>query len=152
MSSPHSEQRVETLVEKAEYMETCLEILASKQSISREAYVDDVETRDIVERRFEKLTGAALDIARMLLKDIDGKAPNSNAAAMEDSTTLGYSPSRSLTRWPRPHCSETCWPTSTEMSSITTPCTERCKTSNGIDASSTKYETTWTLLVRCRVL
>jgi len=82
MSSPHSEQRVETLVEKAEYMETCLEILASKQSISREAYVDDVETRDIVERRFEKLTGAALDIARMLLKDIGGKAPNSNAAAM----------------------------------------------------------------------
>lgn len=69
MSSPHSEARVETIIEKAEYMVTCLEILASKQSISRDAYIDDVETRDIVERRFEKLTEAALDIARMLLKD-----------------------------------------------------------------------------------
>lgn len=83
MGSPHSEARVETIIEKAEYMEQCLEILTSKQSISRKAYIDDVETRDIVERRFEKLTGAALDITRMLLKDIDGRAPNSNAAAME---------------------------------------------------------------------
>lgn len=89
MSSPHSETRVETIIEKAEYMDTSLELLASKQSISRDAYIDDVETRDIVERRFEKLTGASLDIARMLLKDIEGQAPNSNAAAMEQLHEVG---------------------------------------------------------------
>lgn len=83
MSSPHDEDRVETIVEKVEYMGTCLEILAEKQSIPRDAYVEDVETRDVVERQFEKLTGAALDVARMLLRDADGRAPNSNAAAME---------------------------------------------------------------------
>lgn len=83
MTSPHSQSRVETIVEKAEYIEECLEILAEKQSISRTAYLKDIETRDIVERRFEKLTEASLDIARMLLKDIDGRAKNSNAATME---------------------------------------------------------------------
>lgn len=82
MSSPHSGDRVETIVEKAEFVESCLEILASKQSVSIETYRDDPELRDVVERRFEKATQACLDVARMLLKDLDGRAPDSNAAAM----------------------------------------------------------------------
>ncbi|MCT9098219.1 DUF86 domain-containing protein [Haloarchaeobius sp. HME9146] len=58
-------------------------ILASKQVISREQYREDIETRDIVGRRFEKATQACIDIARMLLKDIDGRAPNSNPGSMQ---------------------------------------------------------------------
>jgi len=42
-----------------------------------------VEARDVVERRFEKMTGACLDVARMILRDIDGRAPDSNAATMQ---------------------------------------------------------------------
>lgn len=58
-------------------------MLSSKQSISREQYREGPETRDVVERRFEKATQASVDIARVILKDIDGQAPASNAAAME---------------------------------------------------------------------
>ena len=82
MSTPHPDDRVETVVEKAEFVEACLEILATKQSLTDEEYRDDREQRDVVERRFEKMTEACLDVARMLLKDLDGSAPNSNAAAM----------------------------------------------------------------------
>lgn len=82
MSAPHSDDRVETVVEKAEFVESCLEVLAAKQSLAYEEYRNDREQRDVVERRFEKMTQACLDVARMLLKDLDGSAPNSNAAAM----------------------------------------------------------------------
>ncbi|MFC3958824.1 type VII toxin-antitoxin system HepT family RNase toxin [Halovivax cerinus] len=89
MSAPHTDTRVETIIEKAEYMESCLTLLSRTQPIGYDAYVGDVQTRDFVERRFEKLTGAALDIARMLVKDIEGNAPNSNAAAMECLSDVG---------------------------------------------------------------
>lgn len=88
----HDPDRVETIVEKVEYVEECLEILVRKQDVSREQYRSEPETRDVVERRFEKATGACLDIARMLLKDIDGRAPESNAAAMERLHEVGVLP------------------------------------------------------------
>lgn len=59
MPGPHSRDRVETIVEKAEYVEACLEILASKQSVSRAEFRAEPETRDV-----------------------EGQAPRSNAAAM----------------------------------------------------------------------
>lgn len=83
MSDPHGPERVETMVEKAEFVEECLEILAARQSISRDTYRTDTVTRDVVERRFEKASQACVDIGRMLLRDIDGRAPDSNAAVME---------------------------------------------------------------------
>lgn len=79
----HDRDRVETVVEKVEYVEESLAILADKQSVTRDRYRSDPEVRDVVERRFEKATTACLDVARMLLKDIDGRAPESNAATME---------------------------------------------------------------------
>lgn len=82
MSNPHDPERVETIVEKAEYVQTCLEILAANQSVSRESFRERPETRDIVERRFEKASQACIDVARMLVRDIDGHAPASNAATM----------------------------------------------------------------------
>lgn len=83
MADPHGPERVETMVEKAEFVEECLEILAARQSISRDTYRTDTVTRDVVERRFEKASQACVDIGRMLLRDIDGRAPDSNAAVME---------------------------------------------------------------------
>lgn len=82
MSAPHDEERVAIVVEKAAYVENSLEILAGKQAVSREAYRTDVETRHVVERRFEKASQACLDIGRILLRDVDGRAPDSNAAVM----------------------------------------------------------------------
>jgi uncharacterized protein YutE (UPF0331/DUF86 family) len=88
MPDPHGPERVETMVEKAEFVEECLEILAARQSVSREAYRTDTVTRDVVERRFEKASQACIDIGRMLLRDIDGQAPDSNAAVMERLATV----------------------------------------------------------------
>ena len=82
MANPHSRERVETVVEKAEYVEECLEILADKQSVTRDQFRTDTDTRDVVERRLEKASQACIDVARMLLRDIEGEAPGSNAAAM----------------------------------------------------------------------
>ncbi|ACV12119.1 protein of unknown function DUF86 [Halorhabdus utahensis DSM 12940] len=82
MSNPHDPERVETIVEKAEYVETCLEILAANQSVTRESFRENPETRDVVERRFEKASQACIDVARMLVRDLDGNAPGSNAATM----------------------------------------------------------------------
>jgi uncharacterized protein YutE (UPF0331/DUF86 family) len=82
MANPHSHERVETVVEKAEYVRECLEILAERQSVSRAQFRTDTEMRDVVERRFEKASQACIDVARMLLRDIEGQAPGSNAAAM----------------------------------------------------------------------
>lgn len=79
----HDSDRVETVVEKVEYVEECLEILARKQSVDHGQYRSDPEVRDVVERRFEKATSACLDVGRMLLKDVDGHAPESNAATMK---------------------------------------------------------------------
>lgn len=83
MSNPHDPERVEIIVEKAEFVEECLAILASKQSTSRASYRENPETRDVIERRFEKATRACIDVARVILKDVDGSAPTSNAAAMK---------------------------------------------------------------------
>lgn len=81
--APHSRERAEAVIEKVEFVEECLEILATKQSLSKAAFLDSPEDRDVVERRLEKATQACIDIARMLLKDIDGNAPSSYSKAME---------------------------------------------------------------------
>lgn len=83
MSNPHSRDRVSSIVEKVEFVEECLTILAEKQTVDFETYRGDAETRDIVERRFEKGTQACIDIARILLRDIDGTAPDTYAKAMQ---------------------------------------------------------------------
>lgn len=83
MSNPHSQQRVASIVAKAEFVEECITILAEKQTVDFKTYRDDTSTRDIVERRFEKATQACIDIARILLRDIDGTAPDTYAKAMQ---------------------------------------------------------------------
>lgn len=89
VSNPHDSERVETIVEKAEFVEECLELLSANQSLSREVYAEDPVMQDFVERRFEKASQACIDVARMLLRDIDGESPSSNAAAMRRLHTVG---------------------------------------------------------------
>ncbi len=56
-----SGEEVERIVSAVETMEASLGVLADKQSLSRDEYMTDRAARDIVERRFVKLTEAALD-------------------------------------------------------------------------------------------
>jgi uncharacterized protein YutE (UPF0331/DUF86 family) len=70
-------------------VETCLEILADRQSVTRDEYRAAPVVRDVVERRFEKTSQACIDIGRMLLRDIDGRAPDSNAGAMNRLSAVG---------------------------------------------------------------
>jgi hypothetical protein len=51
-----SEDDIERIVSAVETMEASLEVLAEKRSLSREEYTTDRAARDIVERRFVKLT------------------------------------------------------------------------------------------------
>jgi uncharacterized protein YutE (UPF0331/DUF86 family) len=62
------DETAERIVSKAEYIRDCLEILATKQSLTKDAYLADRETQDVVERRFETTIQACLDIASQILK------------------------------------------------------------------------------------
>ncbi|CCQ36827.1 DUF86 family protein [Natronomonas moolapensis 8.8.11] len=77
-----SDDDIERIVSAAETIEESLSVLAAKQSLSRESYRADRETRDVVERRFVKVTEATLDIARTLVVHERGSPPKSNPATM----------------------------------------------------------------------
>lgn len=83
------ENRLERVLMAVETIEASLGVLARKQSIDREAYKNDSDTRDIVERRFVKMTEAALDIGEELLKHERGRPSESNPATMRALAELG---------------------------------------------------------------
>ncbi|WP_242611692.1 type VII toxin-antitoxin system HepT family RNase toxin [Natrinema hispanicum] len=64
-------------------------VLARKQALSREAYHADSDTQDIVERRFVKMTEAAIDIGEALVKHERGTPPASNPQSMRALEELG---------------------------------------------------------------
>ena len=78
--------RLNRLLTAVETIEESLGVLARKQRVSREDYKSDSDTRDIVERRFVKMTEAAIDIAEELVKHERGQPPASNPESMR---TLG---------------------------------------------------------------
>lgn len=78
--------RLERILTAVETIEESLGILARKQRIDRDEYGDDPETRDVVERRFVKMTEASIDISEELVKHERGEPPRSNPEAMR---TLG---------------------------------------------------------------
>lgn len=84
-----SSDRVAIIVEKAEFVEECIEILADRQSIEPDEYVERIEVKDVVERRFELMTQACIDIARMLLKAHDADIPGANPDTMRRLATEG---------------------------------------------------------------
>jgi uncharacterized protein YutE (UPF0331/DUF86 family) len=67
------------IVDKAEFVEECLGILVERQSVDRKEYANRIEVKDVVERRFEMMTQACIDIARTLLKSLDIEVPGANA-------------------------------------------------------------------------
>ncbi|MFP8953780.1 type VII toxin-antitoxin system HepT family RNase toxin [Natrialbaceae archaeon A-arb3/5] len=76
------EDRLNRILNAVETIEESLHILAQKQSVSRKVYRTDLETQDIVERRFVKMTEAAIDIAEELVKHERGSPPLSNPESM----------------------------------------------------------------------
>ena len=74
--------RLSRILTGIETIEESLGVLARKQRVSRDEYKSHSDTQDIVERRFVKMTEAAIDIAEELVKHERGQPPESNPAAM----------------------------------------------------------------------
>lgn len=77
-----SSERAAIVVEKAEFVDECIQILAERQSVGPEEYAERIEVKDVVERRFETMTQACIDIARILLKELDAAVPRANSDTM----------------------------------------------------------------------
>lgn len=86
---PFPTDRLERILDAVETIEASLGVLARKQSVSLETYYSDTDTQDIVERRFVKMTEAALDIAEELVKHERGSPPASNSESMRALGDLG---------------------------------------------------------------
>lgn len=67
------------IVEKAEYVEEAVAVLANKRSLERDEYLQDREQRAIVEREFQTAIEACLDIAELLLVARSADVPDTNA-------------------------------------------------------------------------
>lgn len=80
------EDRLERILAAVETIEESLGVLAGKQDTSREEYKRDSDVRDIVERRFVKMTEATIDIGEEVVKHERGVPPESNPGTMR---TLG---------------------------------------------------------------
>lgn len=87
--SPHDADRVEGIVRRAELMAESLEILSSYQRHTFEEYRANRELRDVVERRLEKLSQAAIDIANGILADRDCAVPKANQDTFRQLGLLG---------------------------------------------------------------
>ena len=74
--------RLDRILTAVETIEKSLGVLARKQQVDREGYKTDSDTRDIVERRFVKMTEAAIDIAEELVEHERGQPPTSNPASI----------------------------------------------------------------------
>jgi uncharacterized protein YutE (UPF0331/DUF86 family) len=67
------------LLDRAEYVEEAVTVLASKQSLAPEDYRSDREQRAIVEREFQTAIEACIDIAGILIAALDEPMPETNA-------------------------------------------------------------------------
>lgn len=68
MTDEFPADRLNSILTTVETIETSIGVIVQKQDISREAYDADRGTRDIVERRFVKMTEASIDIGEELVK------------------------------------------------------------------------------------
>lgn len=74
--------RLNRILTAVETIEESLGVLARKQQLSREAYKADSDSRDIVERRFVKMTKASIDIGEELVKHERCIPPASNPVSI----------------------------------------------------------------------
>ena len=90
MSGDLPNDRLRRIVDAVETMEDSLGVLSEKRrKLDREAYKNDSDTRDIVERRFVKTTEAAIDIATILVVHERGAPPESNPETMQTLEEIG---------------------------------------------------------------
>lgn len=90
MSGELSDDRLARVLDAIETIEKCLGILAEKrEQTDRSAYKDESDIRDIVERRFVKMTEAVLDIGETLLVHERGRPANSNPKTMRELGEIG---------------------------------------------------------------
>ncbi|MFH5802250.1 DUF86 domain-containing protein [Haladaptatus sp. CMAA 1911] len=81
--------RLNRILTAVETIEESLGVLARKQQLSREAYKANSDSRDIVERRFVKMTEASIDIGEELVKYERGQPPRSNPESMRALGEIG---------------------------------------------------------------
>lgn len=124
-----------------ETIEESLGVLARKQQISREDFKADSDTRDIVERRFVKLTEASIDIGEELVKYERGEPPASNPASMRVLGELDILTPPVPKRWHRQPDFATFSRIRTDRSSTTIWSTMRCRIWIAIGYSSSKLAT-----------
>lgn len=84
-----SPEKAAIIVEKAEFVDRCIQILVERQSVELEEYGERIEIKDVVERRLEMMTQACIDIARILLNELDVPVPKANADAMRELAAQG---------------------------------------------------------------
>jgi uncharacterized protein YutE (UPF0331/DUF86 family) len=77
------DDRLNRILDAVKTIEESVGILVRKQQLDREEYKADSETRDVVERRFVKMTESAIDIAEELVKQERGEPPASNPESMQ---------------------------------------------------------------------
>lgn len=80
---------LERILVAVETIEESLGTLARKQGLTREAYKGNSDAQDIVERRFVKMTEAAIDIGEALVKHERGHPPQSNPESMRALGEIG---------------------------------------------------------------
>jgi len=83
------DDQIERILAAISTIEESMGILAEKRSVDRETYKADRELRDVVERRFVKMTEAAIDVGEELLKHERGRPGGSNPATMFELTGVG---------------------------------------------------------------
>ena len=71
------------IVEKVGYIEGAVTVLSRKQSLEEAKYLADREQRAIVEREFQTVLEACIDIAELLLKAESEAVPGTNAEKFE---------------------------------------------------------------------
>ncbi|WP_436911216.1 type VII toxin-antitoxin system HepT family RNase toxin [Halosimplex marinum] len=85
--------RARRILDAVDTIEQSLGVLAQKRkAVDREQYRSDRDTRDIVERRFVKVTEAAIDIGTVLVVHERGEPPESNPATMRALAEEGIVP------------------------------------------------------------
>ncbi|MFW5938415.1 MAG: type VII toxin-antitoxin system HepT family RNase toxin [Halanaeroarchaeum sp.] len=79
------------IVDRAEYVEEALSVLADKRTLDEETYRTDREQRAIVEREFQTAIEACIDIAGLLLRTTTADTPDTYAerfGALEEEGVL----------------------------------------------------------------
>lgn len=124
--------RLSRILTAVETIEGSLGVLARKQRVSRDEYRTDSDTRDIVERRFEKMTEATIDIGEELVKHERGQPPASNPESMRALGEIGVLSPTLAEEMAQGLGSATCCRIPMAIPSITTSSITRSRTSTAI--------------------